>query len=135
MSVRTTAAAAIVFIALVSCRGEAAPTTTRGSYSSLPPGTVTLAIGETWLHDMSVGCGAFVFFNDTWWGPTETMFHHPEYPVDWPVEVLDQGAVDGPDAVIHATLTLVDEDRIDIRLLDGTTVAAYEPTTDVFLCG
>ena len=74
-------------------------------------------------------------FNETWWAPTERNFVHPDYPADWPVEVLNMGAVDGPDARISATITLVDAATIEVRLVRGDLVAVYSPTTDIFLCG
>ena len=70
-------------------------TTTARTPPALPAGTDTLVvgeteeIGETWLHDMYVGCGTFITFNDSWWMPTETMFSHPDYPAHWSVDVMN----------------------------------------------
>jgi hypothetical protein len=100
----------------------------------LPSGTDHLEIGATWATQINVGCGSPRFFNDTWWVMATTFFTHPDYPEGWPVEVLNQGAVDGPDAIISATITLVAVDRIEVSLTDGTAVAVYEPG-EPFFCG
>lgn len=65
---------------------------------------------------------------------TTRFFDHPGYPEGWPVEVLNQGAVDGPDAVIAAVVELVGPERIEVTLADGTPVAVYEPG-EPFFCG
>ena len=96
--------------------------------------TESLAVGETWAYTMTVGCGEAILANGTWWVVAERAFTHPAYPPGWPVEVVDMGAVDGPDAYIEATITLVDPTHIEIRLLDGTLVAVYQPG-DPVMCG
>jgi len=49
---------------------------------SLPTGTETLTVGQTWAFTMYVGCGEPVFYNDTWWVVTEKAFEHPDYVTD-----------------------------------------------------
>ncbi len=127
----------VVALVLGACGASSSPATTGAATPPppLPPGTDTLTVGETWGFELFVGCGEFVRFNGTWWEPVETAFTHPDYPQGWPVEILDLGEVDGPDAAIDATITLVAADSIEMRLADGTPVATYAPTGDVFLCG
>ena len=50
------------------------------------------------------------------------------------MHIVNQGAVDGPDAFIDGVLTLVDPERIEFTLVDGTLVAVYRPGNPV-LCG
>jgi hypothetical protein len=61
----------------------------------------TLEVGETWAYTLTVGCGGSLFFYHQWWVATERTFEHPNYRENWPVEILNQGPVDGPDARIQ----------------------------------
>jgi hypothetical protein len=137
---------ALIAAVITSCAGASATTTTQHvltttSSTSAPPvvprlpdGVETLELGETWAFTMNVGCGEGRFFNGISWVVSERFFEHPDYPASWPVVVLNLGAVDGPDAQIEATLTLVDGGHIDVHLADGTPVAVYEPG-EPFFCG
>lgn len=109
---------------------------TISTLGELPRRADHLSIGETWATTLETGCGYPKFINGTWWMPTTLTFTHPDYPDDWTVDILNLGPADGPTARIHnTTITLVDQEHIEIRLPDGQLVAIYEPTEPPGLCG
>ncbi len=109
---------------LAACSGENIDTTT-----STPPFTEgsTIEVGENFSYTMYVTCGEAFEANGSWWVASEKFFEHPNYPANWPVEVMNQSPVDGPDAAIEGVLSVVDEETVEFNLADGTPVAVFSP--------
>lgn len=77
-----------------------------------------------------------MLFHGTWWMPTMLTFTHPDYPNHRRVNMVNQGHVDGPTAIIrNATIALIDATHSEIRTVGGDLVAIYEPTETPRLCG
>lgn len=115
--------------ALVACGGGVIDTTTSTPPTDLAPFTEGSSIeaGESFAYTMYVTCGEAFEANGSWWVATEKFFEHPDYPAGWPVEVMNQSPVDGPDAAIEGVLSVVDEGTVEFNLADGTPVAVFTP--------
>ena len=115
--------------ALVACGGGVIDTTTSTPPAELAPFVegASIEAGESFSYTMYVTCGEAFEANGSWWVATEKFFEHPNYPAEWPVEVMNQSPVDGPDAAIEGVLSVVDEETVEFNLADGTPVALFSP--------
>ena len=113
--------------ALVACGGGVIDTTTSTPPAELAPLVegATIGAGDSFSYTMYVTCGEAFEANGSWWVATEKFFEHPNYPADWPVEVMNQSPVDGPDAAIEGVLSVVDAETVEFNLADGTPVAVF----------
>lgn len=121
---------------LVACSSGVVDTTTSTPPSelvALPEGAVIEA-GQVFSYTMYVTCGEAFEANGSWWVASEKFFEHPNYPADWPVEVMNQSPVDGPDAAIEGILTVIHDGKVEFNLADGTPVAIFTPG-EPLLCG
>lgn len=115
--------------ALIACGGGGIDTTTSTPSAELAAFTegATVEAGDSFAYTMHVTCAEAFEANGSWWVASEKFFEHPNYPADWPVEVMNQSPVDGPDAAIEGVLFVVDAETVEFNLADGTPVAVFTP--------
>ena len=118
-------------LALVACASTNTVTTTAPEPVQEFVNESTVDVGDRYSYTMSVTCGEVFQANGDWWVVSEYHFEHPNYPAGWPVEILYQSPVDGPDARIEGVLEVVASDTIEFNLADEPRWLVLARRTDL----